>query len=326
MKPSIFSLLLLSLGIATSHADLTYFYSPGGAFNQSTPITLTQTGEVYIEAGGTIASTSQVDSGVTIWVDGAQVMYSDHSVRDSSQTAVIAIWDVVLPAGPHTIEAAVTAPAGAANNTFFYIDLKDEAGPYDQEVITNITNAYEEADTELQSQMTTLIQNAETDLQNQINATNGNVTQLQQQLTALTQQVSTMQGNQSNDEAAIAQLQQQITADEVSITALLGQVSDLQTQLQNLSNLQQASIASLQAQLQALSGQVTVLSNTTAQKSSLNTDSYLLCGAGALGAGGLGFGLYDTFFSQSSTDSPAATPDNTDTSTPATVTPTARDK
>ncbi len=321
MKSYLTFFLLLGLAVAASHAEVVDFYAPGGVFDQTVPITLTQTGNVYIEAGGTIASTSQGPAGATIWVDGVEVTFSNHSVTDASQTAVVAIWAVVLSAGSHTIEASVTAPEGYASNTFFYIDMMDEPGAYDQEEVTDITNAYEAADTELQSQMTTLIQNAETDLQNQINTTDGNVTELQQQLATLTQQVSTMQANQSTDEAAIAQLQEQITEDEASITSLLGQVSDLESQLQNLSNLEQANIASLQTQVQSLSGQVTGLGSTAASKSSLDTDSYLLYGAGALGAGALGFGIYDTFFNQPSTDTSPTTSDDPDSFTPITVTP-----
>ncbi len=287
------SLLLLAFALGPARAAVTYFYAPGGNFDQTQPITLTQTGEVFIETGGSISSNYQVDSGATIWVDGVQVIFSDHSIRDGSQSAVNALWDVVLPAGDHTIRTSVVgSAAGAANNTYSYIRLEDEVGPYDQEMITNITNAYEEADTALQEEMTTLIQNAETDLQNQIDATNANVTQLQDQLTALTQQVETIQQNQSGDEATIAQLQQEISADEGLIAELQAGQSGLQGQLQTLTDLVQAHLAALQAEIDSVSGQVTVLSNTTARKSSLTTSNDLIYGAAGVGAAGLGVGVY----------------------------------
>jgi predicted nucleic acid-binding Zn-ribbon protein len=283
--------IILALGLVSSRAAVTYFYAPGGDLDQTTPITLTHTGEVFIETGGSISSSSQMDSGATIWVDGVQVIFSDHSVRDGSQTAVNALWDVVLPAGPHTIRTAVTGTAaGSANNTYSYIRLEDEIGPDDQQTITNITNAYEAADTALQEAMTTLINNAVSDLQNEINATNGNVTQLQEQITALTQQVTTIQQNQSADEATIAQLQKEIADDEAVIVNLQAGQADLQNQLRTLTDLIQAHIAALQAEINSVSSQVTVLAGTTSRK--LNSSNTLIYGAAGIGAAGLGVGTY----------------------------------
>jgi hypothetical protein len=299
--------LLLLACVSGAAAQQTLFFAPGGAFTQTNTITLTQAGEVLIETGGTIASTSQVDSGATIWVDGAQVSYSDHSVRDASQTAVLAFWDTTLAAGTHTIETSVTAPAGGASNTFIYICEENELGAVDQEVVSEITNEYQAADSQLQSDLTTLIQNTENQLQSQINTTNGNVTQLQQQLTALTQQLSTLQGNQSTDEGTITQLQQQIAADESAIATLQAQGAAQQTQLQALTEAEDSHYSTLESQLNSLSGQVTNLSNTSVRKSSLNT--YLLYGAAGAGATGLGLGAYSLFFNQTSLGtSPVSSP------------------
>lgn len=274
----------VALAVHPAQAAVTCFSAPGGDYDITTSIYLTQTGEVFIEAGGTMASTAQVDDGATIWVDGVQVMFSDHSIRDASQSAVNALWDVVLGAGPHTIRTQVVGNGSfsGANNTYSYIRLEDEPGPYDQQTITNITNAYEAADTALQEEMTTLLQNAETDLQNQIDATNANVTDLQSQLNALVQQV---QENQSDDEAAISQLEQQIAA-------LQSGQTDLQNQLERLTDLEQAHEAALQQEIDSVSSRVTVLSNTTATKSSLGTSNALIYGAAGVGATGTGIGAY----------------------------------
>lgn len=152
---------------------------------------------------------------------------------------------------------------------------------------------YQSADTALQTQLTTLIQNTAADLQNQIDAANASITQLQQDLA---QQLTALQNTQANDEAAISALQQRISTDESAIAALQAQAGTQQNQLQILANAEAAHYATVEAQIGSLSTQVSTLNNTTVRKSNVNT--YLLYGGAAVGAGGLGFGIYDAWFNR----------------------------
>ncbi len=286
------ALLALIVSAGEARATITYFYDNGGAFTRTDVVTLTQTGRVFIQTGGNAASLAEVSDNAYIAIDGTTVTTSYHTIRDASETAVICTWEATLPAGDHSITTSVSAQNGASD-TFTYIELEDESGPLDQSTIDQITTLYQSADDQLRSDLTTIVQNTEAGLQGQIDAANASITQLQQDLS---QQIAALQATQSTDETAIAQLQQKVAADEDAISALQAQSAAQQRQLQTLTDAEAAHLAALQSQFDALSSQVTTLNSTTVHKSNLNT--YLLYGGAAAGLGGIGFGVYDTWFNR----------------------------
>lgn len=293
MKIAILLFGLLALPFSPARAAITYFYEMGGDFTRVDTITLTQTGPVFVQTGGNITTLNQSGPGVCyIYIDGAYAAEGDHSIRDASTTTTEAVYQAVLGPGNHTIQTSIASGAGSSSS-YTYIRLENEAGPLDQTTINQITQLYQSADTALQTQLTTLIQNTAADLQNQIDAANASITQLQQDLA---QQLTALQNTQANDEAAISALQQRISTDESAIAALQAQAGTQQNQLQILANAEAAHYATVEAQIGSLSTQVSTLNNTTVRKSNVNT--YLLYGGAAVGAGGLGFGIYDAWFNR----------------------------
>lgn len=275
--------LLLILGLLLcpppSFGAVTYFYSNGGIFNRTDTITLTQSGPVYVQTGGDVTSNDQSgDNRAYIYIDGTLVDLSFHSVRDGSTTYVEAVWQVTLPAGAHQIRTQVNAEAYAAG-TYTYIRLENESGPLDNSTVAQINALIQTATGPLEDSLTTIVQSTEADLQNQINTNAASIAQLQQELADLQNGQSTNVGAIASDESALAILQAQNLAQE--------------SQLQTLMAAEALHNAKTQSDIDALSGRITVLNNTAARKSPINTG--LLYGAAAAGSIGLGLGAYGAF-------------------------------